>query len=80
MIELNLLPEERRPLERTPLPRFLTILGGVVGFCVSGFLIYYVVEDYQKQELKKENLIVRISTTVREHNQSVIYISSPPHR
>jgi Tfp pilus assembly protein PilN len=30
MIEINLLPPEHRPVERTPLPRFLTIFFGVL--------------------------------------------------
>ena len=35
MIAINLLPEDRRPVERTPLPRFLVIVGGVAGFCLE---------------------------------------------
>lgn len=35
MISINLLPEDRRPVERTPLPRFLLIVGGVAGVCVE---------------------------------------------
>jgi Tfp pilus assembly protein PilN len=42
MIEVNLLPEDRRPVERTPLPRFLTILGGVIGFCIEGIFIVFL--------------------------------------
>lgn len=35
MIEINLLPPEYRPVERTPLPRRLTIFVGVLMGCVS---------------------------------------------
>ena len=35
MIAINLLPEDRRPVERTPLPRLLIILAGVAGFCLE---------------------------------------------
>lgn len=35
MIEINLLPEDRRPAKGTPLPRLLVILGGVIGFCLE---------------------------------------------
>lgn len=35
MIAINLLPEDRRPVERTPLPRLLVILAGVAGLCLE---------------------------------------------
>jgi hypothetical protein len=35
MIAINLLPEDRRPAEGTPWPRFLVILVGVAGFCLE---------------------------------------------
>ena len=35
MILINLLPEERRPVERTPLPRFLTYVTGVLVACIQ---------------------------------------------
>lgn len=42
MIEINLLPEERRPVERTPLPRLISIFAGVIlGFVQVLFLIQY---------------------------------------
>ena len=40
MIAINLLPEDRRPVERTPLPRFMVIVGGVAGFSVEVVMIY----------------------------------------
>ncbi|HOX07982.1 MAG TPA: hypothetical protein PK280_16410 [Planctomycetota bacterium] len=39
MIEINLLPPEHRPVERTPLPRLLTILGGVL-LTAAGVVIW----------------------------------------
>jgi Tfp pilus assembly protein PilN len=50
MIEVNLLPEDRRPVERTPLPRFLAILVGVVGFCIEGVFLIWIVADFPQQE------------------------------
>jgi Tfp pilus assembly protein PilN len=41
MIEINLLPEERRPVERTPIPRLITILVGVFLVCIEGVLFIY---------------------------------------
>ncbi|MCX7806303.1 MAG: hypothetical protein N3A38_14110 [Planctomycetota bacterium] len=44
MILINLLPEERRPVERTPLPRFLTYVAGVLVAClqISVLLSYHM--------------------------------------
>jgi Tfp pilus assembly protein PilN len=42
MIEINLLPPEHRPVERTPLPRLLAILGGVVLLAASGVALAYL--------------------------------------
>lgn len=43
MIRVNLLPEDRRPAERTPLPRLLIIFFGVfiMGLEVVGLIYYY---------------------------------------
>jgi Tfp pilus assembly protein PilN len=38
MIEINLLPPDRRPIERTPLPRFVALL---VGILVIGAELFY---------------------------------------
>ena len=45
MIEINLLPPEHRPVERTPLPRFMTILVGVLDFGQVGDRATAVVTD-----------------------------------
>ncbi len=50
MIEVNLLPEERRPVERTPLPRFLVILGGVLGFCIEGVALALILYDWRPKQ------------------------------
>lgn len=45
MIEIDLLPEERKPVERTPLPRFIAILTGVIltSMClVAGGYLWFV--------------------------------------
>ena len=44
MIRVNLLPEDRRPVERTPLPRLLIIFFGVfiVGLEIVGLVYYYL--------------------------------------
>ena len=39
MIEVNLLPVELRPTERTPYPRFFLILLTVMALAVEGFVI-----------------------------------------
>jgi Tfp pilus assembly protein PilN len=40
MIEINLLPPQYRPVERTPLPLFLSFVGGIV--LVGAALLFYV--------------------------------------
>ena len=50
MIEVNLLPEERRPVERTPLPRFLVILAGVLGFCIEGVALALILYDWRPKQ------------------------------
>ncbi|MHC5055819.1 MAG: PilN domain-containing protein [Planctomycetota bacterium] len=65
MIEVNLLPEDRRPVERTPLPRFLTILVGVVGFCVEAILLVMILADSPVQKDKLKGIERRI-TDARE--------------
>lgn len=60
MIEVNLLPEDRRPVERTPLPRFLAIIVGVVGFCVEGVLLVMILGDFPVQEGKLKDIELRI--------------------
>ncbi len=50
MIEINLLPEERRPVERTPLPRFLIILAGVLGFCIEGVVLALILYDWRPKQ------------------------------
>ena len=65
MIRINLLPEERRPAERTPLPRFLIYVGGLLGFGVAAFLLVWLVMNYRTMEKVKTDLIVRINSEQR---------------
>lgn len=53
MIEINLLPDEMKRPEGTPLPRLLSILASVILMAVGGLLIskYYVVEIPKTKEL-----------------------------
>ena len=59
MIEVNLLPEDRRPVERTPLPRFLTILGGVIGFCIEGVFVVFLLTLIPQKRGYLESLMLR---------------------
>ena len=59
MIEVNLLPEDRRPVERTPLPRFLVILGGVIGFCIEGVFLGYLAMLIPQKQGEQEGLKLR---------------------
>jgi Tfp pilus assembly protein PilN len=61
MIEVNLVPEDRRPVERTPLPRFLMIIVGVIGFCVEGILLVMILADSPRQKLKLKEVEHRIN-------------------
>ncbi len=49
MIEINLLPPEHRPVERTPLPRLMTILSGVLltmfGLVLWAWLTFVMIPD-----------------------------------
>lgn len=60
MISINLLPEDRRPVERTPLPRFLTILGGVFGFCIELLVLVFVLTKYPGKQQELEDVKHRI--------------------
>lgn len=67
MIEINLLPPEHRPVERTPLPRMLAILAGVFlissGVAVWAWLVFGAIPNAKAQlknarqdaELKKKD-------------------------
>jgi len=61
MIEVNLLPEDRRPVERTPLPRFLTIIAGVVGFCVEGILLVTILMAHPQLKVKLKEVEKKIT-------------------
>ena len=62
MIRINLLPEERRPAERTPLPRFLIYVGGLLGFGVTAFLLVWLYMNLRTMDKVKTDLIVRINS------------------
>ncbi len=62
MIRINLLPEERRPAERTPLPRFLIYVGGLLGFGIAAFLLVWLYMNLRTMEKVKTDLIVRINS------------------
>jgi len=62
MIRINLLPEERRPAERTPLPRFLIYVGGLLGFGIAAFLLVLLYMSYRTKEKVRTDLIVRINS------------------
>jgi Tfp pilus assembly protein PilN len=69
MIEVNLLPEDRRPVERTPLPRFLTILGGVIGFCIEGVFIVFLLTLIPQKKGFLESLRLREKRAKAEVDQ-----------
>ena len=68
MIEVNLLPEDRRPVERTPLPRFLTILGGVIGFCIEGIFIVFLLTLIPRKKADLESWKLREARAQKQVN------------
>jgi Tfp pilus assembly protein PilN len=77
MIEINLLPQEMRQPEGTPLPRLLTIIGGVVLAVVGGLFgaQYYVVKipqlriqisDHERVKAQKGNVRERVAALQRD--------------
>jgi len=57
MITINLLPAELRPVERTPLPRFLVIVAGVAAGAVGMFLLVFLHFSWLPRErMSVENL------------------------
>lgn len=60
MIEVNLLPEDRRPVERTPIPRFLTILAGVAGFCIEGVFLLLLIGLFPEKRNALRDLNLRL--------------------
>jgi len=77
MIEVNLLPEDRRPVERTPLPRFLVIIAGVVGLSVEGILLVMLVLAHIREKENLPGVELRITnaekslTQIRDHEASI---------
>ena len=77
MIEVNLLPEDRRPVERTPLPRFLVILVGVVGVSVEALILMVILTRHpQKVDLLKDinrkiDLAQTAKTRIKAINRSI---------
>ena len=55
MIEINLLPEEKRRSERTPLPRLMTILAGVVtwGVLIVVLITFFAIKIPGLEKKKK---------------------------
>jgi hypothetical protein len=73
MIEINLLPPEHRPVERTPLPRLLTILVGVLlamfGLVVWAWFTFILIPDavtQRKDRVAKEASLKREADRVLE--------------
>jgi len=77
MIEVNLLPEDRRPVERTPLPRFLVIIAGVVGLSVEGILLVMLVLAHIREKENLPGVELRITNAdkslaqIRDHEASI---------
>jgi len=69
MIEVNLLPEDRRPVERTPVPRFLTILGGVALFCIEGVFLLLLISVYPGKRDMLRDLNLRLQQAEDRANQ-----------
>jgi len=69
MIEVNLLPEDRRPVERTPLPRFLAIIAGVIGFSVEGILLVMMVLAIPRKQQNLTDVELRITNAQKNLTQ-----------
>ena len=65
MIEINLLPEGRRPAEWMPWPRRLLIFGGVLGFGIAAFLLAYLLFDYRRLQERRNDLVVSMNREQR---------------
>jgi hypothetical protein len=73
MIQINLLPPERRRIERTPIGRFLLILIGVVVACVQlsyiAWILFIEIPNNTNSRNNKQESLVSESTRLieREH-------------
>lgn len=77
MIRINLLPEEERVVERTPLTRFLVIVGGVTLCCLLVVAFAFTVKDRRSKQaehdgLKKEIDALKVKTTEYDHYKSIL--------
>lgn len=69
MLNVNLLPEDRRQRERTPLPRFIVLLVGVaiitseIAVCGYGYMQWQTLLQEQEQlQSRKKNLQPKVDT------------------
>jgi Tfp pilus assembly protein PilN len=56
MIEINLLPGDRRPARGTPFPRFVTMLAGIVFFCLGLIVLAVLLMAYDREKYNLDNL------------------------
>lgn len=68
MIEVNLLPVELRPVDKTPLPRLLAILGGVA---LAGVQIVLLLVFFTRLIPNEKDKIRRLKHVVQEVQQDV---------
>jgi len=71
MISINLLPPDLRPVERTPLPRFLVIIMGValgaVGLVLLIFMHFIWIPGVQSKIANKEQVLVNLRLQAAEY-------------
>ena len=71
MITINLLPPELRPVERTPLPRFLVIILGValgaVGLVMLIFMHFIWIPGVHDKITNKEQVLLNLRLQAAEH-------------
>jgi len=69
MISINLLPPERRPIERTPFPRLVTILLGVTLFTVevlAGAFIWISIPSLKEKMVSLDNTVKLMKEEAKE--------------
>jgi Tfp pilus assembly protein PilN len=78
MIEVNLLPEEYRRAERTPLPRFIVILVGVALVASLGLFLtkkYLDVKEARNDKAAKEKALQGYQDDIAQYNELVAKIN-----
>lgn len=74
MIDINLLPVELRPVDRTPLPRLMAILSGVLLVVLEGFFLVFLFLQWVPTEKNRLDVAQARVVDLRKEEEKIILI------